>query len=91
MTDTNCEHTREQIADIAHKASRAATDVEDAIENGIGAARHAAKQGCYAAEEFLYSAKKRVQRHPFEIVAASFAVGIASGALMSWIVGRNRS
>jgi ElaB/YqjD/DUF883 family membrane-anchored ribosome-binding protein len=80
----------EQIADTAHKASRAASAVADALEDGVGAARRAAKQGGYAAAELLDDTKRRVQRHPIETVAATFAAGIAAGAAIGWLLRRGR-
>jgi ElaB/YqjD/DUF883 family membrane-anchored ribosome-binding protein len=88
MTESMFEQTSEHIADAAHKASRAASSVADALEDGVGAARRAAKQGCYAAAEIYDDTKRRVQRHPIETVVATFAVGIAAGTAISWIMRR---
>jgi len=90
MAQTICEQASEQIADAAHKTSRAACAVADALGDGAEAARHAAKQSCDAAAELFYDAKKRVQQHPVETVLATFAAGIASGAIISWIARRKR-
>jgi ElaB/YqjD/DUF883 family membrane-anchored ribosome-binding protein len=90
MAQSMFEQTGEQIADTAHKASRAASAVADALEDGAGAARRAAKQGFYATAEFLDDTKRRVQRHPIEAVAATFAAGIAAGTAIGWMVGRGR-
>jgi hypothetical protein len=88
MTESKFEQTREQIANSAHKASRAASAVVDAVEDGVEAARHTAKQGCYAATELFYDTKRRVQRYPIETVVATFAVGIAAGTAISWMMRR---
>lgn len=88
MTQSMFEQTGEQIADTAHKASRAASAVADAVEDGVGAARRAAKQGCYAAAEIFDDTKRRVQRHPIETVMATFAAGIAAGTAISWMIRR---
>ncbi len=90
MAQSMFEQAGEQITDTAHKASRAASAVADAIEDGVGAARRAAKQGGYAAAELLDDTKRRVQRHPIETVAATFAAGIAAGVAISWMVRRER-
>ena len=90
MTHSMFEQTGEQIADTAHKASRAASAVADALEDGVGAARRAAKQGCYAAAEIFDDTKRRVQRHPVETVLANFAAGIAAGTAISWMVRRRQ-
>jgi ElaB/YqjD/DUF883 family membrane-anchored ribosome-binding protein len=88
MTESIFEQTGEYIADTTHKASRAASAVADAVEDGVGAARRAAKQGCCAAGELLDDTKRRVQRHPIETVVATFAAGIAAGAAIGWVMRR---
>jgi ElaB/YqjD/DUF883 family membrane-anchored ribosome-binding protein len=88
MAQSMFEQAGEQFSDTAHKASRAASAVKDALEDGVGAARRAAKQGRYAAAELIDDTKRRVQRHPVEAVVATFAAGIAAGTAISWMVGR---
>jgi ElaB/YqjD/DUF883 family membrane-anchored ribosome-binding protein len=88
MTESIFEQAGEKIADTAHKASRAASAAAEALEDGVGAARRAAKHGCYAAAELLYDTKRQVQRHPIETVVVTFAAGIAAGAALSWMVRR---
>jgi ElaB/YqjD/DUF883 family membrane-anchored ribosome-binding protein len=90
MTQSVFEQAGEKIADTAHKASRAASAVADAFEDGVGAARRAAKQGGYAAAEIFDDTKKQVQRHPIETVVATFAAGIAAGAMISWMMKRKQ-
>jgi ElaB/YqjD/DUF883 family membrane-anchored ribosome-binding protein len=82
------EHTTEQIAESARKASRATSAIADAIEDSLGVARRVAKQGGDAAEEFLDDTTKRLQRHPIETVVATFAIGITTGILIGWLVKR---
>lgn len=91
MAQSVLEQASEQIADTAHKASRAASAVADAFEDGVASTRRAARQGCYAATEFFDDAKRRVQRHPLETIAATFAAGIAAGTLIGWIMKRRQS
>jgi ElaB/YqjD/DUF883 family membrane-anchored ribosome-binding protein len=88
MAQSMWEQTSGQFADTAHKASRAASAVADALEDGVGAARRAAKQGSDAAAELFDDTKRRVQRHPIETVAATFAVGIAAGVVIAWFMRR---
>jgi hypothetical protein len=90
MTQSVYEQTSEQIGDTIHKASRAASSAAEAIEDGVGAARRAVKQGGYAAAELYGDAKRRVQRNPVEAVVATFATGIAAGAAISWMMKRKR-
>jgi ElaB/YqjD/DUF883 family membrane-anchored ribosome-binding protein len=80
----------EQFDETAHKASRAASAVADALEDGVGAARRVAKHGGKAAAELFDDTKRRVQRHPVETVVATFAVGIAAGAAIGWLMKRRQ-
>jgi len=88
MSQTVLERTAEHIAESAHQASRATSAVADAIEEGVGVARRAAKQGGDAAEEFLNDTTQRLQRHLVLTVATTFAVGLTAGTLIGWIMKR---
>lgn len=88
MSQTIVEKTAETIAESVHQASRTTGAITDAIEDGVGMVRHAAKQGCEAAEEFLNDTTSRLQRHLALTVATTFAVGAATGALMAWTMKR---
>ena len=90
MAHSVMEQMGEQIDETGRKASRAASAVADAFEDGVGAVRCAAKQGSQAASELYVDTRRRVQRHPVESVAATFAVGIAAGAVIGWLVGRRQ-
>ena len=81
----------QQIDDTTHKATRAASAVADALEDSVLAARRAARDGAAAATELLYNAKRRLQRHPLETVAVTFAAGIAAGAAIGWMMKRKQS
>jgi ElaB/YqjD/DUF883 family membrane-anchored ribosome-binding protein len=91
MTQSVLEQIGERIDDTAHKASRAASVVTDMLEDGVCAARRAAKQGSQAASELYVDTRKQVQRHPVESVAATFAVGVAAGAAVGWMIGRKQN
>ena len=88
MSQTVVERTAERIAESAHQASRATSAVADAIEDGVGVVRRAAKRGGDAAEEFLDDTTERIQRNPVLTVAATLAVGIAAGILIGWAIKR---
>jgi ElaB/YqjD/DUF883 family membrane-anchored ribosome-binding protein len=88
MTESILERTGDQIAETARKASRAASAAADAFEDGLQAARRVAKQGGDAAEEFMDDTTKRLQRHPVETMVATFAVGIAAGVVIGWMIKR---
>ena len=88
MAESRLEQTGEQIAATARKASRAASAVADALEDGVGVARRVAKQGGDAAEELLDDTKKRLQRHPIETVVVTFVVGVTTGIAIGWMMKR---
>ena len=88
MSQTVLDRAGEQIADTAHKASRAAAAAADALENGVEAARRAAKQGCCSATELIDDTKRQVQRHPMEMFAGTLAAGIAIGAAITCMIRR---
>jgi ElaB/YqjD/DUF883 family membrane-anchored ribosome-binding protein len=88
MSQTVVETTAEHIAESVHRASRATNAVADAIEDGVGVIRRAAKQSGDAAEEFLNDTTHRIQRHPVLTVATTFAAGVAAGTLIGWMMKR---
>jgi hypothetical protein len=88
MSQTIAEKTAETIANSANQSRRATGAIVDAIEDGVGVMRHAAKQGCDAAEEFLNDTSHRLQRHFALTVVTTFVVGAASGAFIGWMMKR---
>jgi ElaB/YqjD/DUF883 family membrane-anchored ribosome-binding protein len=88
MSQTVVERTAEQIGESARQASRATSAIADAIEDGVGVVRRAAKQGGDAAEEILNDTTERIQRHLVLTVATSFAVGVTAGTLIGWMMKR---
>ena len=90
MAQSVLEQVGVQIDETARKASRAASVLADALEDGGGAARRVTKQGSHAAAELLAETRKRVQRHPIETVAAVFAAGIVAGAAIRWMTKRRQ-
>ncbi len=88
MSQTVLERTADHIAESAHQASRATSAVADAIEDGVGVVRRAAKQGGDAAEEFLNDTTQRLQRHLVLTVATTFAAGLTAGTLIGWVMKR---
>jgi len=88
MSQTVVERTAEHIADSARQASRVTSAIGDAIEDGMGVVKRAAKQGGDAAEEFLDQTSDRLQRHPLLTVATTFAIGVTAGALIGWMMRR---
>jgi ElaB/YqjD/DUF883 family membrane-anchored ribosome-binding protein len=90
MAQSVSEQLGVQIDETARKASRAASAVADALEDGGVAARRVAKQGNDAAAELLADTRKRVHRHPIETFAAAFAAGIVAGAAIRWMMKRRQ-
>ncbi len=88
MSQTVVERTADHIAESARQASRASSAIADTIEDAVGVARRAVKQGGDAAEEFLNDTTHRLQRHLVLTVAATFAAGITSGAILGLIIRR---
>jgi hypothetical protein len=88
MSQSVVERTAEHIAESAHQAARASSAVADAIEEGVGVVRRVAKQGGDAAEEFFNDTTQRIERHLVLTVAATFAAGLAAGALIGWMAKR---
>jgi ElaB/YqjD/DUF883 family membrane-anchored ribosome-binding protein len=84
MPQSVLERAGEQIAESARNASRTTSAIADAIEDGVGAAKRVAKQGCDAAEEFIDDTTKRLRRHPTETVVASLAIGVVVGIVIGW-------
>ena len=88
MSPTIAERTAEHIGETARQASRATSAIADAIEDGVGVVRRAAKQGGDAAEEFLNDTTGRLQRNLVLTVATTFAVGFTAGTLIVWMLKR---
>ena len=90
MAQSVLEHLGVQVDETARKASRAASVLADALEDGGEAARRVTKQGSHAAAELLAETKKRVQLHPIETVVAVFAAGIVAGSALRWMMKRRQ-
>ena len=88
MAHTVFEQMNNQIGETAQSASQAASAVGVALENGVIAARRAVKHGSDIAAEYYDDSKKRIQRNPIETVVAATAIGIATGAAISWVLRR---
>jgi hypothetical protein len=88
VAQTRVERTAEHIAESVQRASRATSAVADAIQDGVGVVRRAAKQGGDAAEEFLDDTTQRIQRHLVLTVATTFVIGITAGTLIGWMMKR---
>ena len=90
MSQTVVEKAAGHIAESVHRASRATSAVADAIEDGAGLVRRAAKQGGDAAEEFLNDTNQSFRRHPLLTVAATFAIGVTAGTFIGRMMKRRK-
>jgi ElaB/YqjD/DUF883 family membrane-anchored ribosome-binding protein len=88
MPNTVLERTEAQIAEAAHKASRAANAIAEAAEDAVSRAKRTGKQFGDAAEELMDDTTQRIKRHPAESVVATFAMGLVTGILIGWLIGR---
>jgi len=88
MSQTVAERTAEHIGESAREASCGTSAIADAIKDGVGVVRRAAKQGGDAAEEFLNDTSERLQRNLALTVATTFAAGVATGTLIAWMMKR---
>jgi ElaB/YqjD/DUF883 family membrane-anchored ribosome-binding protein len=82
--------TGAKVADVGVEAARIKETVEHAVEDGIIAARRAAKHGRYAAEDLVDEATHYVKQNPLSAVAISFWAGLGLGALAVWLASHNR-
>jgi ElaB/YqjD/DUF883 family membrane-anchored ribosome-binding protein len=74
-----------QVATLGLDAARVKARVGQAVEEGVIAARRAAKQGRYAAEDLLDEATHCVKKNPLSAVAVSFWAGFGLGVLAVWL------
>jgi ElaB/YqjD/DUF883 family membrane-anchored ribosome-binding protein len=77
----------DSIGESVHEASRFASSVADTVEDGLGTAKRAARDGHDAVEHFINDANKRVRRSPIESVLASLVAGL----ILGFVVGRATS
>lgn len=88
MRQSILERTGEYISESADKASRATSAVVDAVEDGVGIAKRAVRQGRDTAEDILDGVAQRIQRHPLTTAVATFAVALGAGVLIGSMLRR---
>jgi uncharacterized protein YjbJ (UPF0337 family) len=91
MSQTILERTAEHISDATHQASRATRAAADAIDEGAGAVRRAAKKGGDVAEELFNDASRLIERQPILTVAATAALALGAGVFIGWMMQRKGS
>jgi ElaB/YqjD/DUF883 family membrane-anchored ribosome-binding protein len=67
---------------------RSAEKLGERVKEGVEFVKKIGRTSSDAAEEFLEDTTKRIRRHPAETVVGAFAVGVAVGALVTFIVRR---
>jgi ElaB/YqjD/DUF883 family membrane-anchored ribosome-binding protein len=78
-------------AHLAHEARLAKSLAEDAVEDGVHAARRAVKsvrRGIERLEDVKEEAIHYVKRRPLKTIAMTAAVGFAAGLAVAWIANR---
>jgi ElaB/YqjD/DUF883 family membrane-anchored ribosome-binding protein len=88
MSQTTAERTADHIGEAVRRASCATDAIAEAVDNGVRAVKNAVKQSSDAADEFLDGTSRRFRRHPVLAVATTFAIGIAAGTLLGWMLKR---
>ena len=78
------------VEDVFREVSRIKTVVSEAVEDGVKSAVKAIEQGRHAAEDVLDDAKHKVKQRPFEAMGIVFAVGVLTGACLTWVSTRRR-
>jgi ElaB/YqjD/DUF883 family membrane-anchored ribosome-binding protein len=81
MSQTLAEKVGDHIAESVREATRATTEVKDAVADGLHAAKRSAQHGYDAAGKCVDESAHRIQQNPLFAVAASMAAGVAIGLL----------
>jgi ElaB/YqjD/DUF883 family membrane-anchored ribosome-binding protein len=81
MSQTLAEKVGDHIAESVREATRATTEVKDAVADGLHAAQRTAKQGYEAAGKCVDESAYRIQQSPLLAVAASMVAGVVIGLL----------
>lgn len=80
--------TNTSVDDVVREVSRLKEVVTEAVQDGVESAVSAINQGREFAGDTIDSARRRVKQRPFESVGVVFAVGILTGAFLTWISSR---
>lgn len=78
------------VDEVLREVSRIKEVVTDAVEDGVKQALKAIESGRESAEDLIHDTKRRVRQKPLEAVGIVFAVGVLTGALLTW-AGSRRS
>ena len=76
------------VDEVMREVSRLKSVVTDAVDDGFKTAVKAIKQGRNTAEDVLDETRHRVKKNPFEALGIVFAVGVLTGAVLTWASSR---
>ena len=83
-----------KAAQLGCEVERLKTAVSDAVsgalEDGVDAAKRAAKRGLHKAEDLTEEAAYRIKQNPLRTVALGIGIGLGIGTLFGWLASRYR-
>ena len=78
------------VDEVLREVSRLKSVVTEAVDEGFKTAMKTVKQGREAAEDAIDDSRRYVKQNPFEALGIIFAVGVLTGAVLTWANGRRR-
>ena len=76
------------------EVERLKTEMSDAVsvvlEDGVDAAKRAAKRGLHKAQDLTDEAAYRIKRNPLRSVVLGVGIGLGIGTLLGWLASRSR-
>ena len=72
----------DRLMQFSKEAERMKAEITERIEDGVNAARRAAKHGYRVAEDLVDDTTHRIKRDPLRVLAVCFAAGVATGWLL---------
>jgi ElaB/YqjD/DUF883 family membrane-anchored ribosome-binding protein len=78
------------VDQVLREVSRIKEVVTEAVEDGVKQAVKAYKDGRQSADDIIHDTKRMVKQKPLEAVGIVFAVGVLTGALLTWAGSRRR-
>jgi ElaB/YqjD/DUF883 family membrane-anchored ribosome-binding protein len=78
------------VEDVYREVSRIKTVISEAVEDGVKSAVKAIRQGRHKAEDVLDETKHAIKQRPFDAMGIVFAVGVLTGACLTWAGTRRR-
>lgn len=82
-------HAGQELGKLGVDSAQIKARIEEAVENGIKAAKRTVRHGQHATEDLLDETKYKIKREPFGSVALTLAIGLGLGAIVGAIVTRS--